>query len=228
MPHDPKNSTQQFPAMLANVTLFAGLNEAGLEQISQHGIMRPYPKNSVIINEGDPAESLYVILEGRVKIFLTDEEGKEVIINCQKPGEYFGELALIDDAQRSALVMTTEASTFLVISKHSFRDLLAKHPDIALSLIQDLTKRVRVLTDNVQSLALLDVYGRVAKTLLSMATKHDGKLLIEDKLTQQDIANRIGASREMVSRILKDLTTGGYIRMEEKHIVINERLPKHY
>ncbi len=214
--------------MLANITLFAGLDAQELEQISQHAITRTYPKNSVIINEGDPAESLYVITKGKVKIFLTDETGKEVIINCQNQGEYFGELALIDEAQRSASVMTMEHSTFLVISKHSFRDLLAKCPGIALSLIKDLTRRVRALTDNVQSLALLDVYGRVAKTLLSMATKQDDRLFIKDKLTQQDIANRVGASREMVSRILKDLTAGGYIKTEGRHIVINERLPKHY
>lgn len=214
--------------MLTNIPLFSGLSEQELEQISQHTITRTYPKNTVIINEGDPAESLYIIIKGKVKIFLNDEAGKEVIVNCQGAGEYFGELALIDESQRSASVMTMEISTFSVISKHSFHDLLAAHPNIALSLIRDLTQRVRILTDNVKSLALLDVYGRVAKTLLGMATEHDGKLLIEDKLTQQDLANRIGASREMVSRILKDLAAGGYISMERKHIVINERLPKHY
>lgn len=214
--------------MLQNIPLFSGLNGQELAQISQHATTRTYPKNTVIITEGDPAEMLYIIIKGKVKILLNDETGKEVIINCQGPGEYFGELALIDEAQRSASVMTTETSTFSVISKYSFQELLAKNPNIALSLIRDLTHRVRVLTDNVKSLALLDVYGRVAKTLLNMATEHDGKLLIEDKLTQQDIANRVGASREMVSRILKDLTAGGYISMEQKHIVINERLPKHY
>jgi len=214
--------------MLKNIPLFAGLNEHELAQINQHATTRTYPKNTLIITEGDPAEMLYFILKGKVKILLNDETGKEVIINCQGAGEYFGELALIDEAQRSASVMTTETSTFSVISKHSFQDLLAKNPNIALSLIRDLTHRVRALTDNVKSLALLDVYGRVAKTLLNMATEHDGKLLIEDKLTQQDIANRVGASREMVSRILKDLSAGGYISMEQKHIVINEQLPKHY
>ncbi|MEW5755771.1 MAG: Crp/Fnr family transcriptional regulator [Pseudomonadota bacterium] len=214
--------------MIANIPLFSGLNESELAQVSQHAVTRTYPKSTVIINEGDTAESLYVILKGKVKVFLTDETGKEVVINSQGPGEYFGEVALIDDAQRSASVMTLEPSSFSVISKHSFRELLSKNPNIALSVIRDLTQRVRVLTENVKSLALLDVYGRVAKTLLSMASEQDGRLLIEEKLTQQDIANRVGASREMVSRILKDLTAGGYIQMEDKHIVINERLPKHY
>ncbi len=214
--------------MLDKVPLFSGLNEQELLQISQYANTRTYPKNTVIITEGDPAEMLYIIIKGKVKISLNDEAGKEVVINCQGQGEYFGELALIDEAQRSASVMTMEASTFLVIGKQSFHDILAKHPNIALSLIRDLTLRVRLLTDNVKSLALLDVYGRVAKILLSMATEHDGKLHIKDKLTQQDIANRIGASREMVSRILKDLEVGGYISMKHRHIVINESLPKHY
>lgn len=214
--------------MIANIPLFSGLNEAELAQVSQHSVTRTYPRNTVIINEGDTAESLYVIVKGKVKVFLTDDTGKEVVINCQGPGEYFGEVALIDDAQRSASVMTLESSSFSVISKQSFRELLSRNPNIALSLIRDLTQRVRVLTDNVKSLALLDVYGRVAKTLLSLASEQDGRLLIEEKLTQQDIANRVGASREMVSRILKDLTAGGYIQMEDKHIIINERLPRHY
>jgi len=214
--------------MLDNIPLFSGLNEQELVHISQHATTRTYPKNTVIITEGDPAETLYIIIKGKVKVLLNDEAGKEVIINCQGPGEYFGELALIDEAQRSATVITMETSTFSVIAKHSFHDILANNPSIALSLIRDLTQRVRVLTDNVKSLALMDVYGRVAKTLLGMATEHNGKLLIEDKLTQQDIASRIGASREMVSRILKDLETGGYISMKHKHIVINEMLPKHY
>ncbi len=214
--------------MLANIPLFSGMNEQELKQISQHAIIRSYPKNSVIINEGDAADMMFVIIKGRVKIILNDDVGKEVIINCQGPGEYFGEIALIDDEQRSASVMTMEPSTFSVISKQSFRDLLAKNPNIALSLIRDLTKRVRALTDNVKSLALLDVYGRVAKTLLNMATERNGILLVEDRLTQQDIASRVGASREMVSRILKDLTAGGYISIEHNHFIINERLPKHY
>lgn len=214
--------------MLANIPLFSGLSEQELGQISQQAVTRTYPKNALIINEGDPAELLYVIKKGKVKVLLSDEAGKEVIINYQGPGEYFGELALIDEEQRSASVMTMEPSTFSVISKQSFRQVLANNPSIALSLIRDLTRRVRVLTDNVKSLALLDVYGRVAKTLLDLATECDGRLQIEQKLTQQDIANRVGASREMVSRILKDLTAGGYISTEDKHIVINERLPKHY
>src|SRR3569623_550926 len=214
--------------MLKNIPLFSGLGEAELAELGRHAVVRNYPKNTVIINEGDHSDSLYLIQDGRVKIYLADEQGKEIVIYHQGPGEYFGELALLDDAARSASVMTLERSSFCVLSKDVFRDFLAHNPNVAVSLIKDLTHRVRAITDNVKSLALLDVYGRVAKTLLGMATPQGDRLVIESKLTQQDIAARVGASREMVSRILKDLATGGNIHMEQKHIVIHDRLPARY
>lgn len=215
--------------MLTNIPIFSGLNESELGAIEKHAVTRSYPKNTIIINEGDPSDSLYVVLSGNVKVFLSDENGKEVILNAQGPGEYFGEVALLDDTQvRSASVITTEKSSFMIISKSDFRKALADNPDLAINLIRDLTQRVRQLTDNVKSLALLDVYGRVAKTLLSLATDRNGTLVIHNKPTQQDIANRVGASREMVARILKDLTTGGYISQVNKEIIINERLPQRY
>ncbi len=214
--------------MLQTIPLFSGLGEAELAEIAKHAVTRSYPKNTVIINEGDHSDSLYVIQQGRVKVYLSDEQGKEVVLNSQGPGEYFGELALLDDAARSASVITLERCTFCILTKDVFHTLLADNPRIAISLIKDLAGRVRLLTDNVKSLALLDVYGRVAKTLLGLATPQGDRLVIEDKLTQQDIADRVGASREMVSRILKDLATGGYIHMEQRHIVINDRLPTRY
>src|SRR3569832_264189 len=197
--------------MLKNIPLFSGLNEAEIAEIARHAVERSYPKNTVLINEGDHSDTLYVIQEGKVKVYLADEQGKEIVLNQQGPGEYFGELALLDDAARSASVMTLERSSFCVLSKEVFKDVLAKNPNIAVSLIKDLPHRVRALPDNVKSLALLDVYGRVAKTLLGMATPQGDRRVDERKLTQQDIADRVGASREMVARILKDLATGGYI-----------------
>src|SRR3569623_607198 len=151
--------------MLKNIPLFSGLGEAELAERGRHAVVRNYPKNTVIINEGDHSDSLYLIQDGRVKIYLADEQGKEIIINHQGPGEYFGELALLDDAARSASVMTLERSSFCVLSKDVLRDFLAHNPNVAIGLIKDLTNRVRALTDNVKSLALLAVSGRVAKTL---------------------------------------------------------------
>ena len=210
------------------VRLFSGLSGAELAILAKHATIRTYPKNTIVINEGDEANALYVVISGQVKVFLSNEEGKEIIVNMQGPCEHFGELALLDSTTRSASVMTTEKTKLAVVSKPDFQRMLADHPEIALSLIRDLTRRVRVLSENVKSLALLDVYGRVAKTLLAMASERDGKLIVEKRLTQQDIANRVGASREMVARILKDLTTGGYISVADKRIVINDKLPERY
>jgi len=214
--------------MLTDIPFFSGLDESLLSELHAHASKRTYPKNTIIINEGDSTDSLYFIESGVVKVYLSDENGKEIIVNNHKTGEYFGELALIDDATRSASVMTTEKSVFKIIARVEFEKFLEKHPKIALSLIKVLTQRIRNLTDNVRSLALMDVYGRVAKTLISLSEVDGEKQVIKDKLTQQDIANRVGASREMVARILKDLTFGGYISNVDRRIVINEKLPEHY
>lgn len=211
--------------MLGNIPLFSSLSESHLQALSAHAVTRTFPKNAIIVNEGDTSNSLYIIVSGKVKIFLSDEQGKEIILDIQGPGEYFGEIALLDEAPRSASVMTLDASSFVIISKNDFREYLGKNPDIAFDLIRELTRRIRALTANVKGLALRDVYGRVAAALSSLATNENEKLVINEKLTQQDIANMIGASREMVSRILKDLTAGGYVKIEDKRIIIQKKLP---
>lgn len=214
--------------LLKNVPIFNNLTDDELETVKNHANTRNYPRSSIIINEGDATDSLYIILDGKVNVYLSDENGKEVILNSHGTGDYFGELALIDDEVRSASVMTTEKSSFMIVSKADFKKLFTTHPELAFNLLRGLTLRIRGLTENVRSLALLDVYGRVAKTLLSLAENEDDKLVVQEKLTQQDIANRVGASREMVAKILKDLAVGGYISIEHKRITINERLPAHY
>ncbi len=214
---------------LHQVALFSGLDEAALNLIAQRVVNRSFPANTIVIHEGDEALSLYLIVSGAVKVFLSDDNGKQIIVNSQREGEYFGELALLDDSPRSASVMTTEKSTFMVLNKHDFDRILQEHPEIALPIMRQLASRVRLLSENVKSLALLDVYGRLARTLLMLAEPDDsGRLAVREKLTQQELANRIGASREMVARILKDLTTGGYISIDKRRITINDRLPAAY
>ncbi|MDH5326629.1 MAG: Crp/Fnr family transcriptional regulator [Gammaproteobacteria bacterium] len=211
--------------MLSNVSLFSGLPEADRNAIAELATIRSFPRNTIIISEGDDSDSMYVVLSGKVKVYLSDDEGKEIIINILKDGDYFGELALLDESPRSASVMTQEDSKLAVLSKTAFEDCLKTNPGIALEVIKGLSARLRNLTDNVKSLALMDVYGRVARTLLDMSETHDGVQVITQKLTQRDIASMVGASREMVSRILKDLSIGGYITIENKTITINEKLP---
>ncbi len=214
--------------MTKESVLFAELTPGDMEFISGHGIVRTFRKNAVVINEGDHSDSLYVILEGRVKVFVSDETDKEVILNIQGPGEYFGELALIDDTPRSASVMTIVKSRLVLVTRPAFERCLAKNPTLAVKLIRTLAKRIRSLTANVKDLALLDVYGRVARTLIKLAVVEDGTLVIKQRLTHQEIASMVGASREMVSRIMRDLVLGGYVLMEGKRMLILSKFPEHW
>ncbi|NOY63518.1 MAG: Crp/Fnr family transcriptional regulator [Gammaproteobacteria bacterium] len=213
---------------LTSVALFNGLGDDEKRALEQCALPRKVRKNNVVIHDGERSDSLFVILQGKVKIYLNDEEGKEVIINYQGIGEYFGELALLGETDRSASVMTVEDSIFSIIEKSAFLAMMARHPNIAITLIKNLVHRVYGLTDQVKALALMDVYGRVAKMLTDLAVQHNDVAVIELRLTQQDIASRVGASREMVSRIMKDLTVGGYISVNKKHITIHKPLPHRY
>jgi CRP/FNR family cyclic AMP-dependent transcriptional regulator len=204
-----------------------GLTTEEVRALSGHARVQTFPKNAVIINEGDRTDSIFIVASGRVKVLLHGEDGKEVILNIHGPGEYFGELVL-DEGPRSASVATLETSKFYIIKKVDFRRFLSEHPDFAMKLINRLMHRVRALTQNVRSLALLDVYGRVARLLLDLAIEQEGRLVVTEKLTQKDIADRIGSSREMVSRIFKELVAGGYIALENKRIVIAKDLPQRW
>jgi CRP/FNR family cyclic AMP-dependent transcriptional regulator len=200
------------------------LPEQHLKALAEHGAVKAYPKNTIIVSEGDRSDSLYVILAGQVKVYLADEEGKEMVLNTQGPGEYFGEI-ILDEGPRSASVMTLEPSKFSVVSKEQFKEFLARNPEASLELVRSLIHRVRELTKTVGSLALLDVYGRVARLLLELATEEDGKLVVP-RLTQQEMASRVGCAREMISRILKDLRTGGYIKDEGERLIIAKKPPR--
>jgi len=201
------------------------LDVIDLRDFAQHAVSRTYPKNTVVVTEGDRTDSLYIIVSGKVKIYVSDENGKEIVLNESGPGEYFGEMVL-DEGPRSASVMTLEPTRFMVVPKEDFKEFVGKSPEFALHLICKLIKRVRALTNDVKSLALMDVYGRVARMLLDLAVDRDGVLVIEKKPTQQEMANRIGASREMISRILGHLTSGGYIEVERDRIKIARALPR--
>jgi CRP/FNR family cyclic AMP-dependent transcriptional regulator len=211
--------------MLDQIPLFSDLDTAELELLSTKMVTRKYPRNTVVLNEGDQSDSLYVIRSGSVKVFLGNDEGREIILNVQRAGEYFGELALIDSGPRSASVMTQEKTALSIISKADFEEFLRQHPPANAKIMRGLVKRLRALTDNVRSLALMDVYGRVARLLIKLSQPEGEVRVIRDALTQQDIADRVGASREMVSRILKDLREGGYIEIHDRHITLQERLP---
>ena len=195
-----------------------------VRELASLGRVRTYPKNSVFITEGDSSDSLFVVLKGKVKVFVSDNEGHEMILDTHGPGEYVGEMAL-DGNPRSASVMTLEPTTFSVVARDPIREAIRQNPDFALEMIAKIIDRARLATNSVKHLALLDVYGRVARLLLEMAVDKDGKLAIPEKITQQEIAERVGASRDMVSRIFRDLTAGGYITVENRIITINKKPP---
>ena len=195
-----------------------------VREIAGSGVVRQFPKHAVIINEGEQGDSLFIVLSGRVKVFASNEAGKEMVIAFHGPGEYLGEMSL-DGAPRSASVVTVEPTTCAVVNRAHFRDFILAHPDFALHLIETLIGRVRRATDNMKSLALTDVYGRLVRLLTSLAVEREGRFVIPEKLTQQDIAERVGASRDMISRLMKDLVGGGYVAVEDRTITILKKPP---
>lgn len=198
---------------------FGPLPAETLNALAGSSIARHFPKNAVLINEGEQGDSLFIVLSGRLKVYASNDAGKEIVIDLHGPGECVGEMS-IDGSPRSASVMTTEATTCAIVSRAHFREFLHEHPDFALYLIGKLIQRARRATESVKSLALSDVYGRLIRLLNGLARNIDGRMVVAEKLTQQDIAERVGSSRDMISRLMKDLVAGGYLVVEDRTIVI--------
>jgi CRP/FNR family cyclic AMP-dependent transcriptional regulator len=202
------------------------LRDTLLRDIAAKGGVKRFPAHTVLMYEGDAADSLFIILSGRVKVYASNASGKEVTLGTQGAGEYVGELAL-DGGERSASVVTLEPTTCAVVTGAQLREFIVEHPDFAIHLIHRLIRRVRTLTDSVKSLALDDVYSRVVGLLAQLAqpTEPGGPRVVVERLTQQDIAERVGSSREMVSRIFKELTVGGYIEVTGGRITVLKTPP---
>ena len=211
--------------MLELVPLFSGLDEQDLLKLESGATVRSYPRNTIIINQGEESNNLYVILEGRVKVFLGSEDGREIILDFLDADEAFGELALIDGERRSATVMTTEASRIAMLPQRHFLECLKSHPDMSINLMRTLSGRIRSLAGQVENLALLDVYGRIARELMKQSEEMPDGRRITQVITHQDLANLVGSSREMVTKILNDLKRGGYIDIDKHRIIICNHLP---
>lgn len=201
------------------------LDAAALDLLLRDAPRKTYPKNSIVITAGDVSDGLYLIEYGRVRVLISDDEGREVILTTLTAGDYFGEMALIDNEERSATIATVEETCFRIVSKQTFQQALANHTNLAFEMLVGLVKRLREADRKIESLALFDVYGRLARTLLQLAKEKNGRLVIENKPTHQDLANMIGSSREMVTRLLRDLVRGNYVRVEGDSFVLNEKLP---
>ena len=210
---------------LSNIDLFSSIEKDATGKILTHIHQRNFRRKTQIITEGDDSHSLYFLLDGQVKVYLNDDAGKEIIINTHKSGEFFGELGLIKSIPRTASVITVTDCKIGVMQEVDFKRCLASHPEFSISLIQNLSTRLIDATESIRQLGLMDVYQRIAVTFLNLSEEKGDVRIIPEKLTQQNIANRVGASREMVARILKDLRSGGYISQDSKSITIHKTLP---
>jgi CRP/FNR family transcriptional regulator, cyclic AMP receptor protein len=217
-------ATMVSSAVLRAVPLFATFPEEQLRTLATLVSRRSATRGSIIMAAGDPTDSLYIILSGRFKVMMSDAEGKEVILSILSSGEFFGEMGLIDDAPRSASVVAIEPCELLVITRRDFKKCMTENADMSMAVMRGLVRRLREADRKIGSLALLDVYGRVARLLLDMSETVDGQKMVTKRLPKQDIAKMIGASREMVSRVMKDLQMGGYIEMRGSSIVLRDTI----
>ncbi len=208
--------------VLRRVPLFAELSEAEIARLGDIARDRSYPKNSVILFEDDPGDSLYVVVTGLVKVVLIGEDGREVILSVLKEGDFFGEMSLIDDQPRSAHVIAMEDSNLVVLRREDFQHRLREAPSISLGMLRALSRRLREADEKIGGLVLLDVNGRVAKLLLTMADENDG-VHITRRVTHHTIAQMVGSSRETVSRTMRDLAERGLIEVTRKVITIRNR-----
>jgi CRP/FNR family transcriptional regulator, cyclic AMP receptor protein len=211
------------PNILKSVPLFSSFSDEQLSTLLTCVQHRSYPRNSFILRSGDETDALYIILSGRVKVLIPDEEGHEVILSIMGPYDFFGEMGMLDDQPRSASVETLEACEMLRISKSGFVGCLKDNFELAMLIIRNLVRRLREADRKIESLALIDVYGRVARLLIDMAKEVDGKWIVEHAPPKQEIARMIGASREMVSRVVKDLQAKGLIRAEKRKVFILDK-----
>ena len=204
------------------------LQDQLLQAIALRGGVRHYPARAVLVTEEDPGDALYIVLHGRLKVYGAGPDGREIVYSTMSRGEYFGEMSL-DGGPRSASVMTLEPSSCAVVPGAEVRDFLASHPDFALHLVHKLIKLARASTGQVKSLALDDVYGRVVQLLQRLAVAAPGLppgvQVVPERLTQQDIAERVGSSREMVGRVLKPLIDGGSLAVRDGHFLVLQSLP---
>ncbi len=209
---------------LGTVIPYNTLDEQGLQALVNIAIRRTYRKNIVIIREGDDTNTMFILIEGEMRVYVEDEQGKQLTLRILKSGDSFGEVALIGDFPRTASVMTITSCVVAAFSRDKYLAFLEQHPKISLAFARTLANMVRDTTEELSSIALSDVYGRVTHILEKYAVEADDHRLVP-KFTHREIAGMIGSSREMVSKILKELEKGSYISITDKHYVINKNLP---
>ena len=210
--------------ILKQIPLFSELNDKDLDKIIRLGTRQRYHKDNIILIEEEVGSTMFIILEGRVKISRISDDGREVILSMLSDGDFFGEMSLLDGHPRSANVTATEESELLVIRREEFLQMLKDFPQIAINLLKELAQRIRKSDEHIKSLSLQDATGRVASTILRIAEDsgvfRKGQVEIAELPLQQDLANMAGTSRETISRVIKSLTEQGYLRKQAGKIII--------
>lgn len=215
--------------VLRPVELFQHLNDEQLSKLAAHSREVQFRKNAILMTEGDSGESMYVIQSGLVKVFVSDDDGKELVLYEQGPGAVIGDIALLDDEPRSASVSTLDKTTALMIGKSGFIQCLQESPEMGLGIIRSLTQRLRQATEGSRSLALDNVYRRLADKLQELGEGDlDTGLKLEKKYSHQDLGNMIGASREMVGKVMAELVKGEYIELRDGVIHVIKKLPRNW
>jgi len=200
--------------LIRRVSLFSMLTPSQAESLAGAVSKQRYKRGETLVERGKKTNSLYIILSGRTRVVLTDNKGREVILATLKSGDYVGEMSLIDNEPHSATVIADQQVDVLLLGRESFLQCLSENSAMSFAVMHGLVQRLRKASQNISSLALVGVYGRVAKVLLESATLDDtGGLLIREKVSRQDIAKMVGASREMVSRVMKDFEDQGFIKL---------------
>ena len=218
-------STSVSTTVLKSVPMFGSFPEDQLRALATMVTRRNAPRGSAIMRAGDPADSLHIVMSGRLKVMMGEADGKEVILSILGPGEIFGEMGLIDDGPRSASVIAIEPCELLSVAKRDFRKCMVESYDTAMAVMAVLVRRLRAADRKIGSLAMLDVYGRVARLLLDMSEEVNGQRVVPRRLPKQDIAKMVGASREMVSLVMKDLEMSGYFEVRGSTIVLRDTNP---
>jgi len=219
-------TSTEVSTVLKSVPMFAAFSQDELRALATMVMRRSAPRGTAIMREGDPIDFLYIVISGRLKVMMGEADGKETILSILGPGEFFGEMGLIDDNPRSASVIAIEGTELLALTRRAFRKCLVEKPELAMAVMRVLVRRMREADRKIGSLAMLDVYGRVARLLLDMSENVNGRKVVTKRLTKQDIAKMVGASREMVTKVMKDLQTSGYIDVQGSTIVLRDTDPK--
>jgi CRP/FNR family transcriptional regulator, cyclic AMP receptor protein len=211
--------------LIRRVPLFSMLTQAQAESLAGAVGKRRFKRGEYIVEQGKKCESLFIILAGRARVVVTDRRDREVILATLHPGDYVGEMSLIDHDPHSATVAAEVQTDALVLGGGDFNRCLLENNSTMKAVLKGLVQRLRNADRKIESLALMNVYGRVASVLLDSVTPNaDNIRIIRDKISRQDIAKMVGASREMVSRVMKDFEEQGFIETrEDGSLLVKER-----